>query len=136
MTTEELFKNAIIATESQKFWSQDLMNEIIVRAREYGTEDKLINALERFKEIGEGFKYIDISNEIKKQKHNAPLITEKKEQADLEIIELILKIFKTAKSEDEAFEALMPIYNLLKSKNLWVKEGRWFKWLVEKGYEK
>jgi len=136
MTTEELFKNAIIATESQKFWSKDLMNEVIVRAKEYGTEDKLINALERFKEIGESFKYIDISNEIKKQKLNTPLITEKKEQADIEIIELILNIFKTAKSEDEAFEALMPVYNLLKRKNLWVKEGRWFKWLVEKGYEK
>ena len=133
MNLEMLLKNAIISSGSKRFWTEDLIKETLRLAQ--GKEEKAQRMIEYLLFRGEEFKFGYLARLINEE-HKLEIENQNRgELVDIELVKGIFDYFGQAKSIDEFYEWLMPLYQLLKKKGLWQKEGRWNEWIEKNGKE-
>lgn len=111
-----LFRDAIIATNSKKYWSESLVDRCICEAALF--EDKLEEILETKLKYGFEFTYSDIIQELEP---NTPKIEyeRRREEGAMEMFLDIIEIYKTSNNQDEVQIRIKPIIEKLKEKGYW-----------------
>ena len=135
MTIEELLKNAIISTGSKRFWAKELITQVLENARIKNKEEKLQRMLEYLMVQGEEFKFSRLHLLVFEEREYKRIENQNGELVDIELAKGIFDYFEQAKSVNEFYEWLMPLYQLLRKKGLWQKEGRWNDWIEKNGKE-
>jgi len=127
----QIFENAIISTGSKKFWSKDLIKQVVEETQDL---EKLQRILEYFMVQGQEFKYSTII-ELTKPKPKLPKLTQEENEEYKELaqhmLDIINQAYNTCKTEVEFYEEIETVAKALEKLGMWKKKGKWHEWRVK-----
>lgn len=112
-----LFRDAIIATNSKKYWSESLVDRCICEAALF--EDKLEAILETKLKYGLEFTYSDIIQELEPNTPKIEYEEKRRDEGAMEMFLDIIEIYKTSNNKKEIQNRMKPIIAKLKERGYW-----------------